>query len=284
MTAAAISVVPIDGPDIDEVARFLHDHLNPRVSVAAWAALFTPPWGVHGPNRGFQLRDGGRIVGVYGAVYAQRSTDTITCNLAAFCVLEDYREHSLRLIRALLRQKGCIFTDFSPSGNVVALNERLGFRRVDGPTRVLAHLPRLPRRGIRITTDPDQMEATLRGQDATVYRDHRAAAAARHLLIRQGDDYAYLVYRADARKRLRIFASPLYVGGDPALWARAWPQVSSWLLLRGALLFTLAEERMLPFAVGRGWTLSAARPKMLKAAPPTSVPDYLYSELTLVSW
>ena len=50
------------------------------------------------------------------------------CNLGAWCVLPEHRFHALRLLKALLAQDGYHFTDLSPSGNVVGLNERLGFR------------------------------------------------------------------------------------------------------------------------------------------------------------
>lgn len=285
MTGAAIS--PIAEADAFAVATFFHRELNSAVSVDSWAALLQPPWPSSGPNRGFQLRDGDRVVGAYAAVYSQREVDgTVVqvCNLAAFCVLEQYRMHSVRLVRALLKQRGLVFTDLSPSGNVVAMNERLGFTRLDPSTRLVANLPLPPVRGIRLSRDPDVLAATLRGRDAEVYRDHRGAAAARHLLIIKGDDYAYLVYRAHSLKRLRLFALPLYVGGSRAVLDAGWRAVRSRLLLEG-LAFTLAERRLLPFARGLGRELRRPRTRMIRGAglAPAEV-DYLYSELALVSW
>ncbi len=57
---------------------------------------------------------------------ARRST---VCNVAALCVRDDLRAHTVRLVRALLKQREYSFTDLSPSGNVVAMDERLGFLR-----------------------------------------------------------------------------------------------------------------------------------------------------------
>jgi hypothetical protein len=286
MTDVVLS--PIADGDVPDVARFLHDELNQSVSVEAWRALLTPPWGDRGPDHGYQLRVAGTLVGVYAAVYSERDVDgavVCVCNLAAFCVRDDYRTHSLRLVRALLKRRDYVFTDFSPSGNVVAMNERLGFRRLDTSTRLVVNLP-LPRiRGILLTEDPDVIAATLRGKDAIAFRDHRAAAAARHLLVRRGDDYAYLVFRADARKRMRLFALPLYVGGDPAVLDAAWGSVRAHLLRRHRLVFILGERNILPFARGLGRELRDPRPKMIRGEGiPAAEVDYLYSELALVSW
>lgn len=193
--------------------------------------------------------------------------------------------HSLRLVRALLKQRDVVFTDFSPSGNVVAMNERLGFQRLGGGTRLVLNLPHRRKAGVRVSQDPDLLAATLRGRDAEVYRDHRAAPAARHLLVQRGGDYAYLVFRVDSRKRLRLFATPLYVGGDHALLRAAWRQVRTRLLLAHRLPFTLAEQRLLHFAPPLGAALRHPRPKMVRGSSlPAAEIDYLYSEFALLEW
>lgn len=288
MADTGVSTHPITSDDASSVSAFLHENLNPRVSAAAWRQLILPPWNQLGPNHGFQLvTDDGTLVGVYVAVYSQRDIAGVAldvCNLAAFCVLEAFRGHSLKLIRALLTQPGFVFTDLSPSGNVVALNERLGFQRLDTSTRLVVNLPRLPRRGLRVTSDPATLARVLVGRDALVYRDHRDAPAAEHLLIQRDGEYGYLMFRRDRRKGLRLFATPLFVGGSTASIESAWGAVRSHLLRRG-LGFTLAEPRVLGFSRGLGIAVSRPRAKMFRGGGirPQDV-DYLYSELTLVAW
>ncbi|TDD71082.1 hypothetical protein E1262_07355 [Jiangella aurantiaca] len=234
------------------------------------------------------MLDGEAVVGVYAAVYSEREIGgerVPFCNLAAFCVLEEYRPHSLRLVRALLGQRGYVFTDLSPSGNVIALNERLGFTRLDTATRLVANLPRVPGRGARVATQPAALERALTGRDAEIYRDHRQAPAAQHLLVERDGAHGYLMFRRDRRKRLPVFASPLHAGGDPGCLEAAWPAVSAHLLRQG-LALTLAERRVLGFTPGGpGIELSRPRPKMFRAknVGPESI-DHLYSELTLVRW
>lgn len=283
----SVTVQPIEPGDVAAIASFLHAHLNRRVSAAAWASLLAPPWAGRGPNSGFQLLAEDRIVGVYAAVYSRRETiagPRDFCNLAAFCVLEEFRASSLLLVRALTRQRGYVFTDLSPSGNVPAMNERLGFRRLDTTTRLVLTAPALGS-SRHVFDDPMTLEAALTGRDLQIFRDHRDAPAARHALVADGGDYAYLMYRKDRRKRLPVFASPLYVGGERRLLEAAWSHTSAHLLSRG-FLAVLGEERVLGFrppGLGRG--LRKTRPKMFKGADvgPDEI-DYLYSELTLLEW
>lgn len=283
MGAPAATVHPIDADAAPGAAQFLKRELNPRVDIGDWISLLQPPWADRGPNHGFLLRStDGEIVGVYAAVYSRRG-DVTTCNLAAFSVLESYRAHSLRLIRALLTQKDVAFTDFSPSGNVVAMNERLGMRRIDTSTRLIVNVPAWSRRA-RIVIDHDTIARTLTGADAQAHRDHRDAPACHHLIIVRGDRVCYLVYRRDRRKRMPLFASPLYLGGDRELLAEHWGLVRGHLLSRG-LPFTLAEHRVLGVARGLGKELSHPRAKMFRGddVDPATL-DYLYSELALVRW
>jgi len=288
MIAPALSVRSIGADEIDASAQFLHDTLNPRVSAAAWRSLFHPPWQAHAPNSGFVLLDAaGQPVGVYAAVYSTRVIDgepVPICNLAAFCVREDVRAHGLRLMRSLLGQKGFEFTDLSPSGNVVPMNERLGFRRLDTTTSLTLNLPGRRGGGIRTTEDHEAIERALDETDRRIHCDHREAPAARHLLVQRDGAYAYLVYRRDRRRRLPLFASPLYVGGDRELLREAWPAVRT-RLLRHGLPFSLAEHRVLGFEPRWGVAVRHPRTKMIRGTRWRSdAVDYLYSELVLVNW
>ncbi|MFB7891622.1 hypothetical protein ACFC1I_05440 [Microbacterium sp. NPDC056044] len=284
--AARPTVAPIGDDDAEAVAEFFHRHLNSQVGADRWLAVVRPPWSA-GPNRGFRLIVDDVVVGAYAAVYSSRETPEgalQVCNLAAFCVLPEYRAHSLRLVRALLGQKGYLFTDLSPSGNVPAMNERLGFARLDTATRLAVNVPGRAGRHVEVIEDLDEIADALGGFDAKVFTDHRDAPAARHLLVRSAGGHAYLMYRRDRRKQLPVFATPLFVGGDPGVLAEAWHAVASRLLRRGFAM-TLAERRVLGFSPrGAGRELRSPRPRMYKGAGGPGDVDYIYSELTLLEW
>jgi hypothetical protein len=283
-----VTVLPILESDLPHVAGFLHRELNGRLSAEAWAASMRPSWSVDAPNFGYRLESDGAVVGAYLAFYSQRVIDGQPerfCNLGAWCVRPQFRASGLRLLKALLDQPGYHFTDLSPSGPVVPLNQRLGFAFLETETAMVPNLPWPTRRGrIRVSDDPRLIEASLTGEDLRRYRDHAEAAAARHLVVREGEQACHVVFRRDRRRSLPLFATILYVS-DPQLFARAWRVVSRHLLLRHGLPVTLAETRVVTHRPRPSLSLPAHRRKMYRSASlKPDLIDYLYSELVCVAW
>lgn len=282
----AVELRAISSTDVADVGSFLHNNLNSRVSASAWASAIVPPWHVESPNHGFLLACEGGIVGVYLAFYSQREINDKHerfCNLAAWCVLDDFRAHGLRLLRALVGQRGYTFTDLSPSGNVIALNQKLRFTSLNTATALVVNVP-WPVKGVRIRTEESDIERVLQGQDMEIFRDHRRTAAARHLVVSRGDEYCYVIFRKDRRKGLPLFASLLYVSNS-GLFKETSRVVFSHLLLRHRIPATLVELRIAGSRPPMSPMLSSPRTKMYKGSNVAADQiDYLYSELTCVSW
>ena len=283
-----VQLRPIAGADARAAADFLHSHLNTRVSVAAWERAADVPWSVDRPNNGFMLVDDGSVVGVQLAFYSERTIDGRAerfCNLGAWCVLPDYRFHGLKLVKAVLAQEGYTFTDFSPSGSVPALNARLGFQAIDTSAWLVPNLPwpSTPRAG-SIISDPAAIARTLDGHDLELYRDHAAAGAARHVVLKRGEERCYVVFRKDRRKDLSLFASLLHVS-NPELLRRMARPLARHLLLRHGAPATFAEERIVKFRPAGSLVLRSPRQKMFRSPRlgPAQI-DYLYSELVCVAW
>jgi hypothetical protein len=231
------------------------------------------------------LLDGAAVVGAHLAFYSERTVDGRPerfCNLGAWCVLPDHRFHALRLLKALLAQDGYHFTDLSPSGSVVGLNERLGFRFLDTTTTVVPNLP-WPGRG-RISCDPALIERTLTGAELQLYRDHARAAAARHVLLMRGGEWCYVIFRKDRRKGLPLFASILHVSNPELFRAMARP-LARHLLLRHGAAATLIERAVVEHRPRLSLTVESPRRKMFRSPSlePAQI-DYLYSELVCLSW
>jgi hypothetical protein len=283
-----VELSPIMDPDITEVADFLHANLNSRVPASAWLRAMSVPWKVDAPNRGFMLRDGDRVVGAYLAFYSERVVAGQLerfCNLGAWCVMPEFRFHSMRLLKALLAQDGYHFTDLSPSGTVVPLNTRLKFRPLDTSTALIPNLPwpTLIRR-TRISADPKVIESTLAGAELELYRDHARTAAAHHLVLISGSDSCYVMFRKVTRKDLPVFAAILHVG-NAELFRRAIRPLARHLLINYRLVATLAELRIVMHRPRPSVMLRSPRPKMYRSATlePTQIDD-LYSELVCVPW
>jgi hypothetical protein len=284
----AVDLQPIGDDDIERVARFLHANLNDRVPPEAWARALDARWSGDRPNAGFMLVDGDDVVGAHLAFYSERliaQRRERFCNLGAWCVLPEFRLHALRLLKALLAQDGYHFTDLSPSGNVVGINARLGFRALDTATVVVPNLPwpSWPGRDL-ISSDPAVIERTLTGRDLELYRDHAPMTGARHLVLVRGREWCYVVLRKERRKNLPLFASILHVS-NPELFRRMARPFARHLLLRHGAAVTLAEDRV----VGHRPRLSLRQrsPRQRMFLSPDLEPgqvDYFYSELVCLSW
>ena len=286
--AGTVTVTQITPEDIRPVAAFLHAELNANISVEDWADAIAQPWEVEKPNAGYMLLDGDEVVGAQLAFYSERLIDgryERFCNLGAWCVSPAYRLHALRLLRSVLRQDGFHFTDLSPSGNVVRVNERLKFQHLDTTTALVPNFPwpSWPRRSL-ISSDPELIERTVTGRDLEVYRDHAAAGAAHHVVLIRDGEWCYVVFRGDRRKNLPLFASLLYVSNPTLFRAMARP-FARHLLLHHRALAMLAEERILGYRPRPSLRLRSPRRKMFRSPSlaPTQI-DYLYSELVCVSW
>jgi hypothetical protein len=286
--AGTVSVAPITAAEARRVAEFLHANLDERVGVDHWFRALEPPWAVDRPNAGFMLLDGNTVVGVQLAFYSERTIDGCPesfCNLGAWCVLPEYRFHGLRLLKAVLGQEGYHFTDLSPSGNVVRINERLRFRFLDTTTALVPNLPwpTLPGRSV-ISSDPELIERTLTGRDLQLYRDHASTGAARHLVLIKGDEWCYVVFRKDRRKQVPLFVSVLYVS-NVELFRRMLRRVCRHMLLHHGAAATLAEHRIIGYRPRFGFTVASPRRKMFRSASlePAQIDD-LYSELVCVAW
>ena len=286
---SSIDLLPITHADVSAVGDFLNTNLNQRVPASAWAAALLTSTNASPPNHGFMLRTGHDIVGVYLALYSERVIDGRSlkiCNLAAWCVIEDYRAQGVRLARALLGQRGYEFTDLSPSGNVVALNRRLKFRDLDTATDLVVNLPwPFWTRRTRIESRPERIADLLKGRDLEIYRDHRRSAAARHFVVVHGSEQCYVMFRRDRRRNLPLFASLLHVS-NPEVFRASTRVIERHLLLRHGVPAILIERRLVEGANPRpSFALRSPRPKMFRSETlePHQV-DYLYSELAWVAW
>ena len=284
----SVEVKPITDADMQAVAEFLHRDMGSAVSAADWHRAMTPSWDFEQPNHGYLLRDNGRVVGAYLALYSERVIDgrpRRICNLGVWCVTDEHRAAGLRLLRSVLRQRGYTFTDLTPNSTVVALNSRLGFTSLDTARAVVPNMPWPVRsRGVRVVDTPNEIDGLLSGRDQTIYRDH-AATAAHHVVLAKGDRICYVMFRRDLGrfKRVPYFATILYVS-DPDLFRDCAPHFYRYLLLRRGIPMTLADVRVVRHRPARSVMLAGATKMYLSEDLQPGQIDYLYSELTCFKW
>lgn len=271
---------------LDAVSRFLHTHHDSGIPAGGFRQSFAAHHSADRPNNGVMLLDDhDDVVGAYLAYYSDRVVDGTVrhiCNLGSWCVLPEYRRYSLPMASAILRQEGFDFLDLSPSATVAALNERLGFAYLDDRAALLPALP-WPFSRARVSSDPLDLEAALSGDELRLYHDHRDAPAARHVVLRDGDEVGYVVLRIERRKRLPV-AIVVYAS-RPELLRRLIRPFGGFVLLRQGAVALLVELRWLGGRMPAGSFQSRLPPKMYRS--PTLRPgdiDYFYSELFYLRW
>jgi hypothetical protein len=280
-----VEVTPITDAGMPAVADLLHANFDDQVP---WTrTCLALPWKVNAPNHGFMLRDGQRVVGALLAFYSERLVAGRMerfCNVGVWFVLPSYRSHSIRLLMAMLAQRGYHFTFLSASDTVRAIISRLEFRWLDTSAALVPHLPwPTPPGQTRISSEPDVIERALAGTALDVYRDHARALAVHHHVLIRGRDSCHVMYREYRYKDVPLYAVLLHVS-NPDLFHRALTPLTRHLLLRHGLVATLGELRIMGHQPRLSFKLNAW-PKLYRSTSlePWQI-DNLYSELVCVPW
>ena len=105
-----------------------------RKTADHFARLLTYEWSPGRPNIGFVSESGGTIVGTFVGIYSTRKIggqDVNLCNLSAWCVHPNFRQHSMALARTILAQTGLTFTAMSATPEAQTLWTNLKLTQLD---------------------------------------------------------------------------------------------------------------------------------------------------------
>ena len=274
----------IGDADLDAACTYCHTHLNRRIPVADWKRAFTQPWIPEKPNNGFMLVDGDRVVGLFGAIYAEREIAGQRhrlMNHTSWSVLPAYRRQSLELLQALLAQTGYHVTSFTPNPEVVEICRYLGFFLLRPET---AAWPNLPWSGLaggpgRVVTDPDHAQGLLPAAAARDFANHRPFPWLAQLAL--GSDtggWCHVLYKRKTWKKLPC-ADILHLS-DPEIFLECRPALARHLLLGRGIASIQVPRRHLPRTPPDAWTGRDDQPRL--AISPALDPAHLtalYTEM-----
>ncbi len=280
-----VQIRPARIEDAEAVCRFLAANMGRGLSEERYRALFHYPWLRDKPNSGYLLTDEGRVVGFLGAVYADRDIDGVRtrfCNMSSWCVLPGYRNHSIQLLAALLKEKGQTFTNLSPTEAVEKILKGLRFQVLDTGKLFsfpLAHVSTVfhrPRPNIIL--DPAEIAGGLSPEELVLLKDHSGIGCG-HLLLRLEDRSCYLIWKRRV-KRSVPFSELLYVS-DPALALRYFEAVKLRICRQDGTFLLAADERILgdrpPYVIAYKRVALFKSPHLRSGQI-----DNLYSELALL--
>jgi len=279
---ARATIEPITDATLPEVAALLHENLDRNRPTDDWIAALKTHWGGERPNFGFLLRSDARVVGAICAFYAQRAIGgriERTCNITSWCVLDEFRNQSMRLAMAVTGQQGWHFTDFSPTAVVGGVLRFLKFKPLDERQAVILNLP-LPRPDSRLLRRQRDIEAALERfgteEQRRAYRDHVAFSWLNHLLVGTGNRWCHVIYKRTAFKGVPA-ARVIYLS-DGETFIRHFGRLATHLLLR-AIVSTHVECRFLPRQPWPSAIRSGFNAKLyLSESLRDNDIDYLYSE------
>jgi hypothetical protein len=272
------TIEPVTEALLPEFAAFLNQHLRGSRSVADWEAGLKQQWSPGVGNHGFVLRDKGQIVGGIGAFYADRTLNgrsVRTCNITSWCVLDAYRQQSMRLAMPLLNQGGLHFTNFSPTTVVASTLKFFKFKEIDAGVTVFLNLP-WPDFGTRLLERAQDIETALQGDSLQAYRDHAGFPWLRQIVVGRDGHWCHVVYKRTVYKGLPA-ATVLYVSDREMFSTHARRLSTHWL--RHGIVTTHVETRFLPRAPWPSARRSGFNPKLfLSDSLSADDIDYLYSE------
>lgn len=273
-------VAPLDSGHLPEFARLLEQHLDSTRSATQWIRDLSRNWCADRPNYGYGLFDHGKLVGGIGALYADRLIDKLpmrTCNITSWCVLEPYRQQSMRLALALTADPSLTYTDFSPTRVVAAMLGFLKFHPIDARQYVLLNRPTLSR-GIKVIGPGPDLLRRLSPEARKIFDDHQPFEWLAHAGIDIDGELAHVIYKATRYKALPA-ARILYPGAHNRL-GQALPALSHYLLMRG-FVTTHLDARWLSRPPPACALREGFHPRQfLSGQLSASQIDYLYAETT----
>jgi hypothetical protein len=273
------TIEPVTGATLPEFARFLHENLQTGRTTAEWTRGLQNQWAAEQPNHGFVVRDAGSIVGGIGAYYADRIVNGRPerfCNITSWCVLDAFRQQSMRLAMAVVSQGDWHYTDFSPTKVVGATLRFFKFKELDERVAVILNLPGFSFAGKKVLHKPDEIASELEAGALKIYRDHAPYPWLNHVLVGSSGNWCHVIYKRRVFKGMPA-AGVLYLS-DRDVFSKCFGVLGAHFLLRG-LVSTHVECRFLdsvpkPFAVRSGFN-----PKLfLSTTLSDKDVDYLYSE------
>jgi hypothetical protein len=264
--------------------------LNPDLDPSVWRRGFEPRGWSDEDHFGYALVDQGRIVGLMGTLFSERSIEgrqVPICNLHSWFVLPAYRgTTSLLLLRPVLALRHHIITDFTSTPDVAVMLLRVGFQESSGGTLFLPALPLRPTWGAMprsIALDDEGSLGLMSDADLRILRDHSGIGCT-HTILRVGSSYCYVVSS-------RIEDGPwphvhVHYVSAPSVFRRRIAAFRRHLLSDGAR-YLAVPARLLREGCGTAIAISARtapaliRPVSGEGDPPL---DTLYSEMALFKW
>jgi len=227
--------------DLDDVYHFVSKNFDPGVKLETWRLAFTRSWMFEKPNNGFMLVADETIVGVFCALYSQQQTEKgiqNICNTSTWFVMDAYRPYSLKLMAAMLDQKGFLFTSLSASPNVHELHRRSGFQTYITSLVAIPNLLKLIyiSKKLEVLVDPKSMGKYLDSNVKQISIDHSDIPTVQQIVFRAAGEALLVIF--DIRRVRGVPATNIFYLSNPDMFYQNRYEICSYFLLHKHTLFT----------------------------------------------
>ncbi|MBV9559058.1 MAG: GNAT family N-acetyltransferase [Bradyrhizobium sp.] len=280
--------------DFERVYPLLLEFENPNLTAEHWRQLFIDHFGQQNGRFGWVLLDGDEVVGFVSTIMSERTIrgeTTQLCNTSSWIVRPEYRKHSLALHAKIVADKNVTVTNLSPTAQVLALLDKLGYTLMDKTERII--LPVLTARTFfdrsEILTSAASLEAALEGENLRFFHDHQLPFN-RHALLRTPDGDCYIMMNRNlkaVRGNLRIPFARVHHIGAPDIFAKHLEKLAVRVATSLKVAALIVDDRMLQgvapwhsFMRPGGRRSAAFRSKTLAA----NDIDGLYTEAVLLNY
>jgi hypothetical protein len=246
-------------PSIEKITadRFPEIHAEilctwePQIPDETWKRVFAPQWETDEGHFGYLLVNGGKIVGILGALFSRQWIDgrwERFCNLHSWSVKDEFRAQGLMLMRPVLALRDHTLTDFTATPRVAAISKRLGLQTLDEWAYVLPPLPHR-RTTSDVTIEPVAAESLtslapghIQDHEALAIHDH-ASSGCRHLLVSDSDARCLVSYSLVRRHRLPYCL--VHSISDRELFARRHASIRRHILNELAGAYVVVDSRLI---------------------------------------
>ena len=256
-----------------------------------WDGLFNYSWKPAGMPYGYAIFNDEKIVGFLGTIFSERrmnGKNWTCCNTTCWFVEPEFRNQmqTLRLFAPILKMKGLLITNLTPSDGAIRICEQFGYKSLDQEQVVVPVLP-LPAFAIGkrplVSFDPNEIKRYLTAEEEKIFRDHEGLKC-KHFLIRErhSGEHCYGIATALPMRRLSFvkgqWLNVCYLS-NAEIFSRNYRHIRIKLWREGRFCFLRYDARLVPGQLSR----IASRAKKIRqyksSEPLPWTIDNLYSEL-----
>jgi hypothetical protein len=236
-----IELVEVKHTDFELYLPLLHK-FDPSVDIQSWNYLFSSRWETENQTIGYALLNDHTPVGFFAGIHSKRTIDggKIKCvNMSTWVVLNEFRNHSLKLFFPFLRFPDHLITNLTASPDVQKILSSTGFNSEISDNHFIPWIPIWKKPSFEILHNDQDFIKYLTDEEMQLYRDHVDLACV-FFYFKNETSGCFVIGRI--RKDLKCLE--IHFVSDPIFFARSYLVLVSNVAWKYKLLGFLIDARV----------------------------------------